>query len=237
VPATRRSSGRPPPPGTRQRNHLLAALPAADLRAFLPRTRTISIEAQQVLHHARHPLRHVYFPTSGVFSITTELSDGTHVETSSVGDEGMAGIEAFFGDDPLSFGETRVQVPGTHVLEMSVGDFRRAMRQHRSLRRLMAKYVVGVLGQTMQSAACCAAHRVLERCARWLLTTHDRMHRREFRLSHEALALMVGAQRPTVSTAARRLQAAGLIRYTHGRVSVLDRTGLKKVACGCYTEC
>jgi CRP-like cAMP-binding protein len=86
----------------------------------------------------------------------------------------------------------------------------------------------------MQSTACNALHQVPQRCARWLLTTHDRMHEQDFTLSHEFLAIMLGVQRPTVSLVAGALQQAGLIRYTHGRVTVQDRLGLEAAACECY---
>jgi CRP-like cAMP-binding protein len=90
------------------------------------------------------------------------------------------------------------------------------------------------LAQLMQSTACNAVHQVQERCARWLLTTHDRMHEQDFNLSHEFLAMMLGVQRPTVSVVAGTLQQAGLISYTHGRVRVLNREGLEAAACECY---
>jgi hypothetical protein len=86
----------------------------------------------------------------------------------------------------------------------------------------------------MQSTACNTLHQVHQRCARWLLSTHDRMHQQDFRLSHESLAVMLGVQRPTVSMVAGALQKAGLIRYTHGHVRVLDRRGLEAASCECY---
>ena len=86
----------------------------------------------------------------------------------------------------------------------------------------------------MQSTACNALHSVEQRCCRWLLTTHDRMHQQDFNLSHEFLATMLGARRPTVTAVAGTLQAAGLIRYTHGHVTVLDRKRLEAAACECY---
>ena len=99
----------------------------------------------------------------------------------------------------------------------------------------MGRYTQVVISQMMQSTACNALHQVQQRCARWLLTTHDRMHEQDFHLSHEFLAVMLGVQRPTVSIVAGTLQDAGLIRYTHGRVRVLDRKGLERAACECYS--
>jgi CRP-like cAMP-binding protein len=90
------------------------------------------------------------------------------------------------------------------------------------------------MSQMVQTTACNALHDVQPRCARWLLMTHDRMHEQDFDLSHEFLAVMLGVQRPTVSVVARTLQQAGLIRYTHGHVTVRDRKGLEAAACECY---
>ena len=90
------------------------------------------------------------------------------------------------------------------------------------------------MGQMIQTTACNARHGVPERCVRWLLMAHDRMHGQRFALSHEFLAEMLGASRPTVSEVAGKLQAAGLIRYSHGRVTVVDRTGLEAASCECY---
>ena len=88
--------------------------------------------------------------------------------------------------------------------------------------------------QLMQSTACNAIHNVEERCARWLLQTHDRMHRQDFQLSHEFLAVMLGVRRQSVGIVAGTLQKAGLIRYTRGRISVLNRAGLEDASCECY---
>jgi CRP-like cAMP-binding protein len=98
----------------------------------------------------------------------------------------------------------------------------------------MGRYTQTVIAQMMQSTACNALHPVQQRCARWLLMTHDRMHEQDFALSHEFLAVMLGVQRPTVTVVAGQLQSAGLIRYTHGRVSVVDRRGLEAASCECY---
>ena len=99
----------------------------------------------------------------------------------------------------------------------------------------MGRYTQVVIAQMMQSTACNALHRVQQRCARWLLMTHDRMHKQDFHLSHEFLAVMLGVQRPTVSVIAGTLQKAGLISYTHGRVSVRNRKGLEAASCECYS--
>ena len=179
-------------------------------------------------------IRHVYFPNGGVVSITTVLLTGAMIEATTVGDEGMAGIEAFLSENAVAAGETLIQVPDTSAERMAVEDFRSEIAMGGAFRDLIGQYMQVALAQLMQSTACNAVHQVQERCARWLLTTHDRMHEQDFNLSHEFLAMMLGVQRPTVSVVAKTLQDAGLIRYNHGLVTVLNRGGLEDAACECY---
>lgn len=226
---------RPPPTDGRPKNHLLAALPTKDFRRLASHLRTVAIRREQVLHKQGEPLRQVYFPNGGVVSITTVLSDGTTVEAATVGVEGMLGIEAFLSADAVAPGEAIVLVPDTNAEALSVKEFRREVRAHGALHDLMGRYTQVVIAQMMQSAACNALHNVQQRCARWLLTTHDRMQEQEFTLSHEFLAVMLGVQRPTVSVIAGTLQKAGLIRYTHGRVTVRNRKRLEAASCECYS--
>jgi CRP-like cAMP-binding protein len=176
----------------------------------------------------------VYFPNGGVISITTALSDRTTVEAATVGDEGMLGIEAFLGADATAPGDTFMQVPDTNAEMLSVESFRRELGHRDALFDLMGRYTQVVIAQMMQTTACNARHHVQQRCARWLLMTHDRMHEQDFTLSHEFLAIMLGVERPTVSVVAGTLQEAGLIAYTHGRVMVRDREGLEAASCECY---
>jgi CRP-like cAMP-binding protein len=226
---------RPPPvPDRRPKNRLLAALPTEDFRRLAPHLKTVPIRLKQVLHKNGEVLRAVYFPNGGVASITTMLVDGTMVEAATVGDEGMLGIEAFLSADAVAPGETLMQVPDTNAEMLGVDHFRDELSRRGAFRDLIGRYTQVVIAQMMQSSACNALHHVQQRCARWLLMTHDRMHGRDFRLSHEFLAIMLGVQRPTVSVVAASLQQARLIRYTHGNVSVLDREGLEAASCECY---
>lgn len=127
-----------------------------------------------------------------------------------------------------------VQVPDTSAVKLNVNAFRRELAERGSLHDLIGRYAQVVIAQMMQSMACNAVHHVRQRCARWLLTTHDRMHEQDFQLSHEFLAMMLGVQRPTVTVIAGTLQNAGLITYRHGNVKVLNRKGLEAASCECY---
>jgi CRP-like cAMP-binding protein len=235
APSVRPPVVRPPPTDGRPKNYLLAALPSRDLRRLLPHLKTVPLRANQILHKRGEPIHQVYFLNGGVCSITTVLSTGTMVEAATVGDEGMLGIEAFLSADAVAPGEAFMQVPDTNAEMLSVKEFRREVREQGALHDLMGRYTQVVIAQMMQSTACNALHRVQQRCARWLLMTHDRMHKQDFHLSHEFLAVMLGVQRPTVSVIAGTLQRAGLISYTHGRVSVRNRKGLEAASCECYS--
>jgi len=209
-------------------------LSADDFGRIVPHLKTVPIRLKQVLHKSGEPLRAVYFLNGGVASITTVLSDGTPVEAATVGDEGMLGVEAFLGAAAVAPGETLMQVPDTDAVMMSVDDFRREVTAQGAFRDIVGRYTQVMIAQMMQSTACNALHQVHQRAARWLLMTHDRMHGEDFNLSHETLAVMLGVQRPTVSVVAATLQDAGLIRYTHGRVTVRNRQGLEAASCECY---
>jgi CRP-like cAMP-binding protein len=189
-----------------------------------PYLKTVPIRLRQVLHENGELPRDVYFLNGGVAS----------VEAATVGDEGMLGTDAFLTADAVASGETLIQVPDTSAVKMNVEDFRRETGERGAFRDLMGRYTQILLAQMMQSTACNALHHVQQRCARWLLMTHDRMHEQDFQLSHEFLAVMLGVQRQSVSVAAATLQHAGLIRYARGRVTVVIRKGLEAAACECY---
>jgi CRP-like cAMP-binding protein len=145
----------------------------------------------------------------------------------------MVGIAAFLGGQAMP-GETMVQVPDTNAEQMTLEAFQREIDRHGALYESVSRYSQGTIALMMQSTGCIALHRVQERCCRWLLMTHDRVKTDQFSLSHEFLAMMLGSTRPTVTTVARSLQAAGLIRYVHARVTILDRPGLEAMSCECY---
>jgi CRP-like cAMP-binding protein len=226
----------PPPPSAdgRPKNRLLAALSADDFDRLLPHFNTVPLRGGQLLQTNGEAIRYVYFPNGGVASIATVLLDGTTLAAATVGDEGVVGGEAMLSPDAISFGDAQMRVPDTNAERMSVEAFRQAIAASGTFRDLFGRYLHALIAKLMQGAACRARHSAQQRCAKWLLMTHDRMGAEEFSLSHETLADMLGIQRPTVSTVAAAFQRSGLIRYTHGRVKVLDRQGLEAVTCECY---
>jgi CRP-like cAMP-binding protein len=220
----------------RPKNRLLAGLPDEDFRRMAPDLKTVPLTAKQVLLKRGDKIRYVFFPNGGVCSVTAMMKDGTAVEVATVGDEGMLGISAFLGGNAMP-GESMVQVPqsaGMSAERMPVDAFQREVDRRGALHEAVNRYTQGIVALMMQSTGCMGLHQVQERCCRWLLMTHDRIRSDQFTLSHEFLAMMLGSARPTVTLVARSLQDAGLIRYKHARITILDRRGLEAASCECY---
>lgn len=185
-----------------------------------------------VVHEPGDFMNYVYFPNNGVLSMLTVLEDGTVVEIATVGNEGMADLSVFLG---LRHANSRllVQIPGD-TLRMTREVFLDMLSQCDGLREALGHYMVSMFTLVSQSAACNRLHAIEERAARWLLMTHDRVDSDSFPITHDFLASMLGTRRPSVTVAAGMLQKAGFIRYSRGRMTVLDREGLEASACECY---
>ena len=224
---------RPAPTDQRPKNKLLACLPRADFARVRLQLRTVPVRVKQILHPRNEPIREVFFPNGGVTSVTAAMRDGAMVEIATIGDEGLVGIEAFFGATVMA-SETMVQVPDTNAESMSVQAFTAELDRRGPFYDCVQRYSQGLIILMMQSTACMALHPVQERGCRWLLMTHDRVRQDTFTLSHEFLAMMLGSTRPTVSVVAGTLQKAGLITYVHGHITILDRPGLEAASCECY---
>ena len=219
-------------PTNTERNRLLLALPRADYRSLLLDLEPVILEHGAVLIEAREPITHVYFPQRCVISLLTAAGDGPSAEVGLVGNEGMVGLAAFFGATTATT-QAVLQVPDG-AWRMDVRAFIRAVARGTALRQAMQRYTQAVISQVSQVLACNQRHTVSRRCARWLLMTHDRVGADRFTLTQDFLGQMLGAQRPTVSITARRLQGLGLIRYSRGTITVTDRAGLESAACTCY---
>lgn len=209
-------------------------MPDSEFQRFSSHLTEVPLRFRDVLHREGEPVRHVYFPNGGVCSVLATLSNGAMIEVAATGDEGLVGIEAFFSDEAVSTSEKVVQVPGHTAERVALEDFRSELAERGMLSRVVSRWAQAKIAEYVQSAACNALHPVQERCARWLLQIHDRVHQDAFELSQEFLAAMVGANRSTVSVIAATFQSAGLLKYRRGRVEVLDREGLTAASCECY---
>ena len=215
-----------------EHNKLLKALPSEEYGWLRPHFEPVELTLKMVLAEPGEPFRHVYFIESGVVSVVNTVGEGT-VEVGTIGNEGMAGLSVFLDADAAT-SKTFVQVPG-HAKRINAEIFATQADERRGLRQILHRYTHAFLTQVAQTASCNRMHEVQERCARWLLMTHDRVEGSDsFPLTHEFLSFMLGVRRAGVTVAAGALQKAGLIRYTRGKITVLDRQGLEEASCECY---
>jgi len=213
-------------------NRLLAALTPQDSKLLLPHIELVDCEHRNILVDAGERVARVYFPHSAVICLVAVMRESGIAETATIGPEGLVGLEVLLGTERAT-SRSLVQVPGT-ASAIPGRALRKAVEESPSLRALLLRYVGAFLVQVTQSVACNSLHKVEERCCRWLLMAHDRVGRDSFPLTQEFLADLLGVHRPTVTIVARTLQAAGLIRYSRGVVTIVDRRGLEQAACECY---
>ena len=214
------------------RNGLLARLSEPSRSALLHAADVVRLDLRQRLYDSGTTIEHVYFPVTAVVSVVTVMSAGPAVEIATVGNEGLVGLPALLGE-PSSPARVFAQVPGAAV-RAPTATLAAAMCTDVVFGQVVRRYALAFLTQVAQSAACNRLHAVEQRCARWLLMTHDRVGGDRFDVTQDFLAQMLGVRRATVSAAAGALQRAGLIRYSRGRIRILDREGLERASCECF---
>jgi len=216
----------------RSGNILLSALDSADYSLLVEDSEDVELPIRTVLYEANAPITHVFFLTRAVASIIAPVGEGASVEVGTVGNEGFVGLPLLFGVDREP-AKAFIQIADGGIRLTAVA-FQNALAESVALRGVLLRYAQSYLSQVSQSSACNRAHSIEERCARWLLMTHDRVGADEFPLTHEFLSYMLGVRRAGVTVAAGILQKAGLIEYKHGRIKVIDRKGLEAASCACY---
>jgi CRP-like cAMP-binding protein len=215
-------------------NLLLARLPPEDVERLSREFAPVKLSLNQVLYDQETSVDYVYLPTSGVISLLTHVDRNDVIETAPVGREGLAGLSAILGMSLAA--ETAIcQIPG-NALRLRSETLLGEMARNARLRTLLMRYANALFATVAQSAACNRAHGVEERMSRWLLMIHDRTDGDTFPLTQEFLVHMLGVRRPTVSLTATTLQRAGLIRYSRGKMTILDRAKLETASCECYAR-
>ena len=236
VAATGKSHGTPagglPDSQDAHRNAVLRSLPAHEYARVRPHLEQLEYDTLDLLVEAGETFRFVYFPETSVVSIVRRMRDGALIEAGTVGREGMAGLGALLGSD-WSQSTLTMQVPGL-CLRMPFGTAVELIQELPALRAVLGRFALSFLDQVGQAVACNGRHSVVRRCARWLLTAHDRADGDTFVLTHDVLAQMLAVRRAGVTEAAGALKAKGLIKYSRGRIVVQDRAGLEEAACECY---
>jgi CRP-like cAMP-binding protein len=217
--------------GPRGENRILTALPELERLRLKEAATGVTLDVRTVLFEPGGPIDSVYFPTDGVVSLVTPLHDGDIVEVATIGNEGIVGVPLV----PLGGLAVRAisQVAG-HGLLLDAAMFLDWVERSRAFQTLVERYTQALFSQIAQAAACNRLHSSEERLSRWLLMSQDRVESDSFLITQEFLGQMLGARRSTVSVSAGILQRAGLIRYTRGHVTIVDREGLEAVSCECY---
>lgn len=218
--------------GDHRANRLLARINPVGFANLAPHLEVMPLASREVLFEAGTPLRHVYFPHSGVICLMTSMRSGV-AEMATVGAEGFVGFEAVLGGQAAT-NRALVQIAGS-ASRVSASALRAAMDRFPAIRDLLLRYVRFFLIQALQAVACNTLHDVDSRCAQWLLRAQDRGGEADsFNLTQEFLAEMLGVQRPSVTIVAHAMQKAGLIRYSRGVIAITNRKGLEDAACECY---
>jgi CRP-like cAMP-binding protein len=213
-------------------NLLLAALPRADLEQFRASLELVELELGQALYEPGRPQRQVYFPTTAVVSLLYALADGTSAQIAVVGREGLIGVSLFMGGETTTSGAV-VQSAG-YAYRLKSGLLKEEFLRAGSMQHLLLRYTQALLTQMAQTAVCNRHHSLDQQLCRWLLLSLDRLVGNELVMTQELMANMLGVRREGVTEAAGNLQDAGLIKYSRGRIIVLDRPGLETRTCECY---
>ena len=211
---------------------MLAALPEAEWRLWMPLLEPVELPLGLVLYESGRTLGHVYFPTTAIVSLLFVLEDGASAEIAVVGNEGVVGISLFMGGDSTP-SHAVVQSAGRGY-RLSSTAIKEAFNRNGPVMHLMLRYTQALITQMAQTAVCNRHHALDKQLCRWLLLSMDRLQGNELVMTQELIANMLGVRREGVTEAALKLQAAGLIQYARGRITVIDRPGLERRTCECY---
>src|SRR5271165_1205664 len=214
------------------RNSMFHGLEESVISRVTERGELVSLALRQQIYEPEQAIREVYFPTDSVLSIVTRMQDGNQIEVGTIGREGMSAFPLLMGASSTA-NDCYCQVHGG-AIKISAELFHELSATSTGFRQRLDRYLQAYVNMLGQLAACNRLHSVYERCARWLLMTGDRVDSNEFPLTHEFLAIMLGSRRAGVTVAAAILQKAGFIHYSHGTITIVDRTGLEATTCECY---
>jgi len=215
-----------------EQNHLLAALPTADLERLAEHLQWAPMPLGAMLYEPGGQLQHAYFPTNSIVSLHYVTESGASVEIAGVGNEGVVGIPLFLGGDTTP-SSAMVQTAG-HAYRVERRLLKQEFDRRGTLFHLLVRYTQALFTQMAQTAVCYRHHSIEQQLCRWLLITLDRIPSGELVMTQELVANMLGVRREGITEAAGRLQQAGFISYRRGHISVLDRVGLETRSCECY---
>lgn len=213
-------------------NDLLYHLPPEDYERLIPSLQLTTFSLGEVLYESGRPLKWVYFPTTCVISLLYTMEDGSTAEMGLVGNDGLVGVAIFLGGETTP-NRAVAQIAGS-ALRMNAKVLRDEFAQGGRFQQLLLRYTQALITQISQTAVCNRLHSVEQRLSRWLLLSHDRVRSNHLVMTQEFISNMLGGRRESVTVSAGRLQDKGLIHYSRGHITILDRKGLEANVCECY---
>jgi CRP-like cAMP-binding protein len=215
-----------------KQNHLLAALRQGDFERVAPHLELVDMPLGEALYESGGRLQHVYFPTTSIVSLLYVMEDGSSAEIAVVGNEGILGISLFMGGETTP-SRAVVQSAG-HGFRLKSQLLKQEFNRAGPMMHLLLRYTQALITQMAQTAVCNRHHSVEQQLCRWLLLSLDRLSSYELTMTQELIANMLGVRREGVTEAAGNLRRAGIIRYSRGRITVIDRQRLEQEVCECY---
>jgi CRP-like cAMP-binding protein len=213
-------------------NYILAALPPEEYDRLSPHLKLVPMPLGMVLYESGIALRHMYFPTTSIVSLLYGLENGASAEIALVGKEGAIGVSLFMGGETTP-SRAIVQSAG-HAYQLPRKHLKQEFNRHGKMLHILLRYTQSLLTQMFQTAVCNRHHSLEQQLCRWLLFSLDRLPSNELKMTQELIANMLGVRREGVTEAAGKLQALEIIRYTRGKITVLDRPRLEAMSCECY---
>ena len=221
-----------PPTITKTANQLLSVLKPSDFSQVARKLTRVKFRPRQIIYKPNAPLDYIYFPENTVLCLLTLMSNGDSIESATVGREGASWISASVGARSMPC-ETMAVHEGT-ALKLAVEDLDQELKENRPFRDVLTEYSHALLIASMRTSACNGLHGLQERCARWILTTLDRVDGGQFFITKEFLSQLMGTSRPMVSVTVAVFEKAGILNVEGRRVTVADRQRLKDASCECY---
>jgi CRP-like cAMP-binding protein len=215
-----------------QSNHILNALPPVERERLFPHLKLVPMPLGMVLYESGDTLRHIYFPTDSIVSLLYVLEDGASAEIAVVGNEGAIGVALFMGGETTP-SRAIVQSAGS-AYRLTGRRLKQEFNRHGQMLHVLLRYTQSLITQMAQTAVCNRHHSVDQQLCRWLLLSLDRLSTNQLKMTQELIANMLGVRREGVTEAAGKLQKQGVIRYSRGQITVLDRPRLEQLSCECY---
>src|ERR1043165_523474 len=215
-----------------RQNHILDALPQLERERLFPHLKLVPMPLGMVLYESGAALRHVYFPTDSIVSLLYVMQDGASAEIAVVGNEGVIGVSLFMGGGTTpgrAIGQT-----GGFAYRLTGARLKQEFSRHGELLHILLRYTQSLLTQMSQTAVCNRHHTLDQQLCRWLLLSLDRLSGNRLDMTQELIANMLGVRREGVTDAAGKLQKLGVIQYSRGKITVLDRPHLERLSCECY---